>query len=155
MLSIYYSCSSVGVYHIHVVFRLKMATVFESAPKKKRPRMGPRYQMEISFPNEDLKKTFLSRLDKARSSLSSSGSRNVDNYRLLSSLLDHFEEEAGLDSIVVPSTTSPAQRKPILKHSGNGGGYVYAMVYCNVYVTSCMCVYFYACVLCMLVCLHF
>ena len=71
-----------------------MATVFESAPKKKRPRMGPRYQIEISFPNEDLKKTFLSRLDKARSSLSSSGSRNVDNYRLLSSLLDHFEEEA-------------------------------------------------------------
>ena len=135
-----------------------MATVFESALKKKRPRMGPRYQMEISFPNEDLKKTFLSRLDKARSSLSSSGSRNVDNYKLLLSLLDHFEEEAGLDSIVVPSTTSPAQRKPILKHSGNGGSDVYAMVYCNVYVTSCMfaCVFiFYACVLCMLECLHF
>ena len=101
-----------------------MATVFESAPKKKRPRMGPSYQMEISFPKEDLKKTFLSRLDNARSSLSSSGSRNVDNYRLLSSLLDHFEE-------ALPSTTSPAQRKPILKQSGNGGGYVYAMVYCN------------------------
>ena len=94
-----------------------MAIVFENAPKKKCPRrsrLGPRYQMEIIFPNEDLKKTFLSRLDRASwSSLSSSGSRNVDNYRLLLSLLDHFKEEAGLDSDVVPSTTSPAQRKPI------------------------------------------
>ena len=53
-----------------MVFRLKMDTVFESAPKKKRPRLGPRYQMEISFPNEDVKKTFLSRSDKARSLLS-------------------------------------------------------------------------------------
>ena len=60
--------------------------------------------MRISFPNEDLKKTFLSRLDRAKSSLSPSGLRNVDNYRLLSSLLDHFEEEAGLDSDFVPST---------------------------------------------------
>ena len=114
----------------------------------------PAIKWKLVFTNEDLKKTFSSCLDKARSS-SSSGSRNVDNYRLLSSLLDHFEEEAGLDSDVLPSTTSPAQRKPMLKHSGNGGGYVYAMVYCNVCVTSCMCVCFYVCVLCMLVCLHF
>ena len=114
-----------------------MATVFYNAPKKKRPRrprLGPRYQMEISFPNEDLKKTFLSCLDRAKNSLSSSGSRNIDNYRLLLSLLDHFKEEAGLDSDVVPSTTSPAQRKPVLKHSGNGGSDVYEMVYCNVCV---------------------
>ena len=126
-----------------------MATVFENAPNKKRPkrpRLGPRYQMEINFPNEDLKKTFLSCLDRGRSSLSSSGSRNVDNYRLLVSLLDHFKEEAGLDSDVVPSTTSPAQRKPMLKHSGNCGSDVYEMVYCNVCLTDCMCVY--VCVLC-------
>ena len=88
-----------------------MATVFENAPKKKRPRLGLHYQIEISFPNEDLKKTFLCHLNRVCSSLSSSGLHNVDNYRLLSSLLDHFEEEAGLDSDVVPSTTSPAQRK--------------------------------------------
>ena len=132
-----------------------MATVFENAPKKKRPILGPRYQMEISFPNEDPKKTFLSHLDRARSSLSSSGSCNIDNYRLLLSLLDHFKEDSGLDSDVVPSTTSPAQRKPILKHSGNGCSDVHTMVYCNVCVTSCMCVYFYVCVLCMLVCLRF
>ena len=77
----------------------------------------------------------------------------IFNYRLLLSLLDHFKEEAGLDSDVVPSTTSPAQRKPMLKHSGNGGSDVYEMVYCNVCVTGCMCVY--VCVLCMLVCLCF
>ena len=71
-------------------------------------------------------------MDRARSLLSSSGSHNVDKYRLLSSLLDHFKEEAGLDSDVVPSTTSPAQRKPMLKHSGNGCSDVHAMVYCNV-----------------------
>ena len=131
-----------------------MATFFENAPKK-RPRLGPHYQIEISFPNEDLKKTFLCHLNRASSSLSSSGLHNVDNYRLLSSLPDHFEEEAGLDSDVVPSTTSPAQRKPMLKHSSNGGSDVYAMVYYNVCVTSCMCFYVYVCVLCMLVCLHF
>ena len=53
----------------------------------------------------------------------------------------------------MPSTTSPAQRKPMLKYSGNGGSDVYEMVYCNVSVTGCMCVY--VCVLCMLVCLCF
>ena len=77
---------------------------------------------------KDLKKTFSSRLDRAKSSISSSGSRNVDNYRMLSSLL----EEVGLDSDVVPSTTSPAQRKPMPKHSGNGGSDVHTMVYCSV-----------------------
>ena len=30
------------------------------------------------------------------------------------------------------------KEKPILKHSGNGGSDVYAMVYYNVCVTSCM-----------------
>ena len=102
-----------------MTFKLKMATVFKNALKKKHLKLGPHYQMEISFPNEDLKKTFFSRLDRARSSLSSSGLRNLDNYRLLSLMLDHSEKEAGLDSDIVSSTTSPAQRKPMLKHSGN------------------------------------
>ena len=56
--------------------------------------------MEISLPNEDPKKTFLSRLDSFKSLLFSSGSCNVDNYRLLSSLLDHFKEEVGLCMLV-------------------------------------------------------
>ncbi len=40
----------------------------------------------------------ITRLDRAKSSLSSGGLRNVDNYKLISSLLDRFEEEMGLDS---------------------------------------------------------
>ena len=75
-----------------------MATFFENTQKKRprRPIGSPLSNGNFFFSNEDLKKTFLSRLDRARSSLSSSGSRNVDNYRLLLSLLDHFKEEAGL-----------------------------------------------------------
>ena len=76
-----------------------MATFFleyseEEAPKK--ANWVPAIKWKLIFSNEDLKKTFLSHLDRARSSLSSSGSRNVDNYRLLLSLLDHLKEEAGL-----------------------------------------------------------
>ena len=76
-----------------MTFKLKMATVFKNALKKKHLRLGPHYQMEISFPNADLKKTFFSCLDRARSSLSSSGLRNLDNYRLFSLLLDYFEKK--------------------------------------------------------------
>ena len=39
--------------------------------------------MEIGFLNDDSKKWFLSRLDRAKNSLFSSGSHNGDNYRLL------------------------------------------------------------------------
>ena len=54
-----------------MIFKLKMAIVFENALKKKHPRLGPRYEMEISFPDDDSKKRFLSRLDRAKSSLKS------------------------------------------------------------------------------------
>ena len=47
-----------------------MATVFENALKKC-PRVGPYYQMEISYPDDDMKKRFLSRLEQAKSSLNS------------------------------------------------------------------------------------
>ena len=115
-----------------------METVFENAPKKKRPRFGPCYQMEISFLNDDSKKIFLSRLDRAKNSLSSSGSHNVDNYRLLLSLLDHFEEEPGRDSDVPPTTISPAQRNLMLKHSGNSANDMHALVHCTVCVSGWM-----------------
>ena len=96
-------------------YLLKMAT---NIPKKKRPRWAPRYQMEVTFPNEVSKKRFLTRMDRVKSSISSSGSRrNADNYSFLSLLLDHFED-ASCNSNVVPSTTSQAQKKPIQKHSG-------------------------------------
>ena len=128
-----------------------MATFFlewseEEAPKK--ANCVPAIKWKLIFSNKDLKKTFLSRLDRARSSLSSSESRNVDNYRLLLSLLDHFKEEAGLDSDVVPSTTSPAQRKPMLKHSGISGSDVYEMVYCNVCVWLVACVFMFVYCVC-------
>ncbi len=62
----------------------------------------------------------ITRLDRAKSSLSSGGLRNVDNYKLISSLLDRFEEEMGLDSNHVhhgvPINIPPP--RPMLKHSG-------------------------------------
>ena len=45
-----------------------------SISKKKRQRLGPRFQMEINFSGEDQKKGFLSRQDNARH-LVSAGSR--------------------------------------------------------------------------------
>ncbi len=71
-----------------------------NVPKTKRPRLGFRYQMEMNFTDAESKKVFLTRLDRAKSSLSPSGLRNVENYKLISSLLDRFEEEMGLDSNV-------------------------------------------------------
>ncbi len=97
--------------------KLKMAT--NNVPKTKHPRLGFRYQMEVNFTDEESKKVFLTCLDKAKSSLSSSGLRNVDNYKLITSLLDRFEEEMGLDSNgihgSVPIIPPP---RPMLKHSG-------------------------------------
>ena len=90
-------------------------------PKKKRCRLGPRYQMEINFADEDQKKVFLSRLDSARGLLSSCGSRGVDNYKLLSTLLDHFEAEHNRVADVgevAPSASIPRQKRPMLNHSG-------------------------------------
>ena len=94
-----------------------MATC-ENAPRKRRPRQGPRYQMKVNFPGEDSKKQFTSRLDKAKSLLSFNGSRIVDNFRLLSSMLDYFEQavqDVGHDA--VPTTVQ--KQKLILKNSGS------------------------------------
>ncbi len=41
-----------------------------SIPKKKRQRLGPQFQMEINFSDEDQKQGFLSRLDNVRHLLS-------------------------------------------------------------------------------------
>ena len=88
-------------YHIHVLnsrdFQIENGYFFlecseEEAPKK--ANWVAAIKWKLIFSNEDLKKTLFSHLDRARSSLSSSGLRNVDNYRLLLSLLNHFKEEA-------------------------------------------------------------
>jgi hypothetical protein len=44
--------------------------------------------MEIQFPDEEIKRNFLTRMDKVKKTLSSR-----DNFSLLSSLLDHFEKD--------------------------------------------------------------
>ena len=67
----------------------------ESGPRKKRLRLGARFQLEINFPDEDSKKRFLDRLDRAKSATSSDSCSKLDNYSLLSKLLDRYEEAAG------------------------------------------------------------
>ena len=96
----------------------------ESGPRKKRSRLGARFQLEINFPDDDSKKVFLSRLDKARNVTTSDGCPKVDNYSLLSKLLDQFEEARGTgDAAPVTSNTATADTTPekrsMLKYSGN------------------------------------
>ena len=96
----------------------------ESGPRKKRSRLGARFQMEINFPDDESKKQFLSRLDKARNAATTSDScPKVDNYCLLSMLLDRFEEARGTgDAAPVTSNTTTAgataENRSMLKHSG-------------------------------------
>ena len=60
----------------------------ESVPRRKRPRLGSRFQMEVNFPDDDSKKKFLGRLEKAKGLLFSAESHIVvDNFRLLSTIL--------------------------------------------------------------------
>ena len=95
----------------------------DNVAKKKRPRSGFRFQMELTFDDQDSKKIFLSRLDKAKGLLSSStGSRNVDNFALLSSLLDVFEGKFGGDGAQsagsLPDAMPANPKTAMLKHSG-------------------------------------
>ncbi len=97
-------------------FCFEMATMnLNDHQKKKRPRLGPRYQMEIGFSDEDSKTTFLSRIERAKSSLSSNRTQSIDNYTLLSLLLDNFEETKM--HVSYARTIVPIQRKPVLKQS--------------------------------------
>ena len=82
--------------------------------RKKRPRLGPRYQMEVSFTDESTKQRLLQRLDKVRRSLGS----NVGNYELLSSLLDNYDDGSRTSGIGT-GNDNPPSKKPILSCSGN------------------------------------
>ena len=107
-------CNIVSIkQYISTVRDFKMAGII---PKKKRQRLGPRFQMEINFSDEGQKKGFLNHLDNARHSLSAGSSRAVDNYKLLSTLLDHFDQDCVDVNDEAPSTSS--RKKPLLKHSG-------------------------------------
>ena len=77
-------------------------------PKAKRPRRGARYQMELKFPTEDAKTSFLQRLSAARSVLTPQGAPQLDQRELLEALLSLVEERG-----CVPNT--PAQ--PVVQYS--------------------------------------
>lgn len=98
-----------------------MATISD-AHRRKWLRSGPRYQMEVNFPDDDSKKLFLGRLERVKAKLSYPSSRYLDNFQLLSAMLDFYEsssvvEVEGQDDDA--STAAPQPTKAsILKNSG-------------------------------------
>ena len=61
--------------------------------KKKRPRLGVYFPMELNFSSNDEKENFLTRLKKVKRYFSSRSSRSFDNCELLQSLLDLVDDE--------------------------------------------------------------
>ena len=78
-----------------MLFYSKMATSCNEpcAPKKKRPRLGVRFQMELNFSSKDKKDSFITRLEKVKRYFSSRSSRSLDNRELLQCLLDLVDDE--------------------------------------------------------------
>ena len=52
-------------------------------PKARRPRRGARYQMELKFPTDDAKTSFLQRLNAAQCFLTPQGAPQLDERELL------------------------------------------------------------------------
>ena len=100
---------------------IKMASCSNSpAPKKKRLRHGARYQMQLTFPDEETKTAFLSRLERAKSVLSSKKRRAIDNFELIDSMLNQVSEQVSFQANRDDSTSAevPKMTKPMLKSSG-------------------------------------
>ena len=103
-----------------------MATVSRSSSSlSKRPRLGARLQLELSFENDDAKQAFLSRWDGAKRRLSSGTSLPLGNKELLGLLMDRLEAVPSEESTPTPSTESWAGSSkdkgpalPILDKSG-------------------------------------
>ena len=79
------------------------------------------------FQTKTRKKRFLDRLDRAKSATSSDGCSKLDNYSLLSKLLNRYEEAdstggtaaaAPVTTTSTTTTTTPADNRSMLKHSG-------------------------------------
>ena len=70
-----------------LVMAARSSTASNSAPK--RAKSGVRHRLQLTFPSQVTKEGFLSRLDRAKQRLFRIGM--VDNYRLLTSLLDSLE----------------------------------------------------------------
>ena len=99
---------------------------WQKAVREEALETGCTFSAGINFPDVDARKRFLSRLYKARNAASSDGCLKVDNYSLLSMLLDQFEEARGTgDAAPVTATNDTAtagttpENRSMLKHSGN------------------------------------
>ena len=96
-----------------------MATNFEiCAPKKKRPRLGTRYQMELAFSNKYSKKEFLLRLDRVKRAFVAKQQRSIDNVELMNSLLDLVESGSGSSQEHLSNKNVSKSAKSMLKSSG-------------------------------------
>ena len=94
------------------------------APKKKCPRLGVRFQMELDFSSNDEKDSFLTRLEKVKHYFSSRSSRSLDNRELLQCLLDLVNDEEDFE----PAESSRDDHvKSILNCSGK-------VVFCIIYL---------------------
>ena len=96
-------------------------------PRKKHPRLGARYQMEIKFPSDESKKDFLSRLERAKSLLSSRQKHNVNKFSLLASLLVHLLESEQDCSSSADNASVPVQ--PMMRNSGKFTSNIYRKLY--------------------------
>lgn len=99
-------------------------------PRRKRPRHGVRYQMELIFDNDEGKFSFLSRLDSAKRRLATlSGRKTLDHRELLSALLDIIEGGCGQDTDAIQqcsvvtgaSNEAPSQTVAALPMLDNSG----------------------------------
>ena len=62
-----------------------------SCPTPKRPKSNARLRLQVSFPNTERKDLFSARLERTKQHLFPEVGGNVDNYCLLSGLLDCLE----------------------------------------------------------------
>ena len=87
-----------------------------SCPTPKRAKCSVRHHLQLSFPSQATKEAFLARLDRAKQRMFPEGG-TVDNYRLLTCLLDALEGQAVGDEAQTEGFGTPAPT-PLLDSSG-------------------------------------
>ena len=78
-----------------------------SCPTPKRAKCSMRHHLQLSFPSQATKEAFLARLDRAKQRMFPEGG-TVDNYRLLTCLLDALEGQAVGDEAQTEGFGTPA-----------------------------------------------
>ena len=78
-----------------------------SCPTPKRAKCSVRHHVQLSFPSQATKESFLARLDRAKQRMFPEGG-TVDNYRLLTCLLDALEGQAVGDEAQTEGFGTPA-----------------------------------------------